>query len=147
MAAQTTYLDNMAGGYEGQVIEADGGENIVSRTIEDAAGIGFGKVAVIGADARGVKAPTAGGTFVGLTVRTQAIKDGEDKHAQYDNVSLLRRGVLLVKVGEAVAAGDTAYWTGTGAIMKTSASNNTFPMGAIFESAAANGGLARLRIG
>lgn len=153
MAAQTSYSETMTAGLEGMIAESDGGENIISRTIEDAAGIGFGKIAVVG-EAGGVVAPTEGGIFEGITVRTQAIADGASAHAQYDTVSLLRRGVIWVVAGEAVTAGAKAYWTADGAIVDSpddggdpAVNHNEFPMPARFETAAAEGALVKLRLG
>ena len=146
MPHQTTYLDNLASAVEGQQAHTE--RNIViSRNVALAA-IGFGKVAVQGATDGAVRAPASGETkFVGITVIDQAVDPSSpDEYPVGASAGVLRSGSVWVKVGEAVTAGDPAYFVpASGAIMKT-ASGNTLIPGGRFDTSAALNGLALLYI-
>lgn len=144
---QTTYSATMKPAIAGMVANMEI-SNTISRQIETAAGIGFGVVVVQGADDNGVRLPDASHlAFRGITVLdpTRDPQNG-DKYAQYDTAAVLTRGVIWVTVGAAVAAGDPAYFVpATGVITNVATSNTAIPDG-IFDSSAASGGLAKLRL-
>lgn len=148
MAVQTTYSERITAAQEGQLVDQEP-HRIVSRIVEDAAGIGFGKVALRGAGARGVKAPVAdAAAFVGITLRNPTV-DPElvDKYAQYDHASILLEGVVWVVAGAAVVAGDDVLYNDTtGAYHTTTGAGSIAIPNAIFDAGAAQGALVPIRI-
>src|SRR3569623_1204160 len=94
--------------------------NRISRTVEDSAGIAFGKACFRGSDDHGVTATPAAGTFMGIAISdvgVVALPGGTaDLNAQYATASLLNEGCIYVTVGANVADGDAAYVTSAGAI-------------------------------
>lgn len=144
-AVQTVYGGNIAPGFEGMPANMEL-RNTISRTIETSGGIGFGKPAYQGATEQGIA--TTGSVLRGVTevdhnVRPTAAQT--DGYPQGDTVSVMTRGVIWVVVSGAVTAGAPAYLTSAG-VWSATASGNTAVPNAMFDSPAANGGLARLRI-
>lgn len=152
---QFSYPGNLAPGYEGMVANMEV-TNIISRNIETAGGIGFGKPAYQGTADQGIA--TSGSVLRGVTVvdhfarpaayapnPVNAAATSGDAYAQGDTVSVLTRGVIWVVVSGAVTAGAPAYLT-SGQVWSATASGNTAVPNASFDSSAANGGLAKLRI-
>jgi len=115
---QTTYSNTIAHGYAGMVADGET-SNRISRTIEDAAGIGFGLPAYRGAGDHGCTG-TIGtlATFLGFTIAVagQGLVAGQtaDTYAQYDNVGILAGGAMYVAVKGAVVDG-AAITIGAGA--------------------------------
>lgn len=144
-AVQTTYNSRLSNGQVGQI--ADLGEgNVISKDVQAAAGIGFG-VAVIQGTADNQCNVGAAGVFLGVTVRDPAVDaSAGEKYVQYSNAGIMTRGQIWVLAGEAVVPGDVVYRTAAGALNKT-ASGNTLVVGARWESTAASGALAKLRLG
>lgn len=144
-AVQTNYNSRLSNGQVGQL--ADLGEsNVISRDVETSGGIGFGVAVVQGTSADQCKTGAAG-VFLGITVRDPAVDaTAGEKYVQYANASIMTRGVIWVTAGEAVAFGDAVYRTAAGVLNKT-ASGNTLVAGARWESAAASGALAKVRLG
>lgn len=143
-AVQTTYADNLSNGYPGMVADM-GLQDVISRDVEDAAGIAFGLPVVQGTADRQCKVAAAG-VFLGITIRdTTRDQRDLDKVAQRASAGILTRGVVWVTAGEAVAAGDAVYRTAAGVLNKTS-SGNTLIANARWETSAANGALAKLRL-
>jgi hypothetical protein len=64
---QSTYKTGYDAGYPGMVANGET-SNRISRTVEDSAGIAFGKAAFRGADDRGCTATPAAGKFMGITI-------------------------------------------------------------------------------
>lgn len=145
-AIQTAYADTISNGYPGQVADL-GLSNAISRDVEDAAGIAFGLPVVQGTLDRQVKVAAAG-VFIGITVRDQTLVGDThaDKYLQNETAAIMTDGVIWVTAGEAVVAGDVVYRTAAGVLNKTSASN-TLIVGARWETSAASGALAKLRLG
>lgn len=106
---QTTYSDNLAKGYPGMIANGET-RNVISRTCETAAGIGFGQPVWRGAGDHGCTL-TVGtlATFLGWAVahHGQALIAGQDadEYQQYDNVGILPFGAIYVNVKGAVADG------------------------------------------
>lgn len=67
MAIQSSYAENISALQAGQLVNQEPA-TIMSRIVETAAGIGFGKVVVQGANAKGVKVSAAAGTAAGAAV-------------------------------------------------------------------------------
>ncbi|ACL61744.1 structural cement protein Gp24 [Methylobacterium nodulans] len=143
---QTTYAGAMAPAFEGMVayMESDG---IISRVIETAGGIGFGKAAFQGATDDAIA--TTGAVFRGVTCTdhfpTLTIAGGAgDLHPKGDTVSVMHRGTVWVRATGAVTAGAPAFVTPAGGFSATASGNTAVP--AIFDSSGADGALVMLRL-
>ena len=143
---QSTYLDNFVAGYAGMVANGET-SNRISRTVEDAAGIAFGKAVFRGVGDHGCTATPAAGMLLGISIAHEAlgILPGEpaDVYAQYKTAAIMTMGVIWVIAGEAVNDSDQAYVTAAGAIVKTAA-GNTILTGWFFDTTAASGALVKL---
>lgn len=115
---QTAYLDTLVNAYAGMIANGEEG-NRISRTCEDAAGIGFGKPVYRGTGDHGVTA-TVGtlATFLGFTIAHEALGllagQTADLYQQYHAVGILTGGAIYVTVTGAVTDG-AALSVGTGA--------------------------------
>lgn len=115
---QSTYTDDLAVGYAGMVANGET-SNRITRTVETAAGIAFGRPVYRGSGDHGCTS-TVGtlATFLGFTIATsaQAPVAGQDadEYQQYDNANILTSGAMFVSVTGTVADG-AAITIGTGA--------------------------------
>ena len=139
------YKAEQDAGIAGAIVNTEN-KNIISRTVEDAAGIAFGLAVAQGVNDKGVRAVKTGDTaFVGVTVldRTASDLQGNGKFSHYESARILEEGVIWVEVTAAVKAGDAAAVDlATGKFNKAGAAM----AGARFETSAASGGLAQLRL-
>lgn len=143
-AVQTTYTATMAAGLEGMVVNSEP-EVVISRLVEGAAGIGFGKVAVQGTADNQIKPSAASTKYRGITVLDPVRPS--DKYDQYDTAAIMTKGVIWVQASVAVAVGDPVYYVpATGVFTNVSTSNTAIP-NAIFDSSTAGAGLAKVRLG
>lgn len=112
---QTSYTGVLAKGHAGMIANGET-SNRISRTCEDAAGIGFGLPVYRGTGDHGCTA-TVGtlATFLGWTVATSALgpSTDADEYQQYDNVTILTSGAIYVAVKGVVTDG-AALTVGTG---------------------------------
>lgn len=138
MALQTTYNETMAAFVEGMIPDMRTPGADVSRNVETAAGIGFGKAVGQGTADRQIKAISTGEAtvFTGVTVRdtTQL----QDSYPQYETARVRTKGPVVVAVSVAVSAGDTAYVIPASGLFTKTASGNT-KIGTFETSAEANG--------
>jgi hypothetical protein len=145
---QTSYSETIAAGYPGMVANGET-SNRISRTCEDAAGIGFGKAVFRGSGDHGCTATVGtSATFLGVTIATSALAltagVDADEYQQYDNVPIMSAGAIWVTAGEAVADGSQVYAdASTGAFVDTSTSNILLT-GWFFDTTAANAALVRI---
>lgn len=143
-AIQTTYSATHARWVEGMVLNMEPND-IITRIAEDAEGIAFGKVGVQGTADNQVVDSEATAKFVGIAVLDITRPTG--KYEQYENVALMKKGVIVVQASEAVAVGDPVYYTpATGVLSKTSTSN-TLIANAQWDTSTSGAGLAALRLG
>lgn len=145
---QSSYADDYAKGFPGLVANGET-SNRISRTVEDAAGIAFGRAVFRGAGDHGVTATPAANTFMGVTIAdvgvVPAVVGGDvDEYPQYATAGILFEGCIYVMVGEDVTDGAAAYVTAGGAFVDTSTSNTAIP--AVFDETVTSGGICRLRI-
>lgn len=149
MVVQTTYEAATPKLVAGLVVSQDTVTNVISRTVEDAAGIGFGLVVCQGANDRGIIKPAGGAAaYRGITVRSRTVDaDAPDLYKQNDpNAEVMTKGVVAVTASVAVSAGDAAYFVdATGVITNVSTGNVAIP-GGIFDADAGIGELVPLRI-
>lgn len=143
--AQTVYADTLAAGFAGMVANGET-SNRITRTCEDAAGIGFGVPVYEGTAPHTCTRTATAGKLLGITIADQhlGLVSGQDadEYAQYENVAIMTQGVIFVTAGEAVTARAPAYDTGT-AIVDTATDNDAMT-GWEFDEAAANGALVKL---
>ncbi|MFC3711274.1 hypothetical protein ACFOMD_01745 [Sphingoaurantiacus capsulatus] len=137
---QTSYSDTPPAGFAGMVAESEPSTRI-SRSVEDGAGIAFGKAAFRGSGPRGCTATPAANAFLGFVAADSA--GSADVVAQHGSAAILTKGVIFVTTGEAVTAGAPVYVTSGGGIVDTASSNTAAP-GWVFDTAAANGALVRI---
>lgn len=125
MPVQSSYSENIRPALEGMIANTEPNK-LISRNVETAAGIGFGKVVQQGADADGcisdlnTSAMTAQ-TFLGITVRERSVRpETPNLFAQYESARIMREGVIWVTTAATVAPSDIVTVTlATGAIGKT----------------------------
>lgn len=143
-AVQTNYLGNQPVAFEGMQASMSP-PDIVSRIVEDAAGHGFGKAAFQGTTEQGIA--KTGSIFVGVTLVDHMARPntaGSDLAAKGETLAVMQKGTVWVLVSGAVTVGAPAYVTSAGAFTATSTSNTAIK--AVFESAASDGQLARLKL-
>ncbi|WP_395175051.1 hypothetical protein [Roseibium alexandrii] len=152
MAVQTTYNETMDAARAGQIVNTEHKE-LISRTVEDAAGFGFGIPVAQGSNDKGATATLTGvSEIVGITVRERSTNPATpDKRGQYESTLLMRKGVIWVVVTDAggVDAGDLVWinlTNGTFSNADVGSSNGLQLSGCRWETSAANGALAQLRV-
>lgn len=138
---QTSYSENIGVGQAGAPAAPDWDAD--SRIVETEAGIGFGLAVSRGAGDRGVV--IGGAQFVGISLHdvTQP-PDNVDEYSEGENIGVMTRGLIYVVAALPVEAGQVVrYNETTGAL---SDSDGTLIAGATWESSAAQGGIAKLRL-
>lgn len=142
-AIQSTYSASHARWFEGMVLNQEPAD-IVTRVAEDAEGIGFGKVGVQGTLDNQVVDSEATAKFVGIAVADPG--QPADIYAQYANVALMKRGVIVVMASVAVAVGDPVYYVPATGVLTNVSTSNTLIAGATWDTSTAAAGLAALRL-
>lgn len=153
MATQTTYSENQAQAVAGAIASTEP-STLISRTVEDAAGIGFGKIVQQGAGDNGCTADLDTSdidatSFLGITVRERSTNPATpDKFAQYESARIMRKGVAWVQASLQVAAGDPVYVVrATGALHNASDAARVLIPNARWETSTSGAGLAKIRLG
>lgn len=140
-AVQTTYGMNLAPAFEGMIADSTD-HTIVSKQVETAAGIGYGKVCVKGTGDDQVKVSAASLAFIGIAVASHDYL--ADVHPQYSTAPVMIEGELWVITSVAVVAEDLAYYVpATGVLTNVSTSNTLIGK---FKSSGGIGALVKLRI-
>lgn len=142
-AIQTTYAATHARWVEGMQLNMEPCV-IVSRVAEDVEGIGFGKVCVQGTLDNQVVDSEATVKFAGIAVLDTTRPT--NKYEQYDNVAVMKKGVIVVTASVAVAVGDPVYYVPATGVLTNSASGNTLIAGAQWDTSTSGAGLAALRL-
>ena len=106
---QNTYTETPAFGYPGMVANGET-SNRISRTIEDAAGVGFGVPVYRGTGDHGCTATVGtAATFLGFTIADHGVAvvagGTADTFAQYRTVGIMTGGVMWVTNTGAVTDG------------------------------------------
>lgn len=143
---QSSFGSTIPTGYPGMIANAEK-QNRITRTIEDAGGIGFGKAAFRGAGDHGITATPTAGKFMGVSIvdHGQVRRTGvaADTYGQYENVPLLQRGTVCVLASASVADGDAVYVTAGGLFTNVVGANIPLP-GWVFDTTVASGAIARI---
>lgn len=145
---QTVYSTEYPVGYAGMVANGET-SNRISRTVEDATAIPFGRAVFRGAGDHGVT-QTQSGQFLGITIANYAAPPVAatgvqvDSYPQYSTAGIMTQGVIWVVAGEAVTDGAQVYAAAAdGALVDTSTSN-TILTDWFFQDTAASGALVRI---
>lgn len=143
---QSTTLTDYVAGFPGML--ADGNvTNRPSGTVEDSAGIAFGKAAFQGTADRGLTA-TPGTKFKGITIANAGVVAplgaSADTYLQYASASLCDMGDIWVAAGSNTTPGAAVYVTSGGVFTATSSSNTAIP--ATFMDTVTSGSPVRLRV-
>ena len=155
---QSTYSKAISAARAGQIANEEP-VVLISRTVVDAAGIGFGKV-VQEAATDGSKdgqctadldtSDMDAYTFLGITVRERSVRpETPSKFAQYESARIMRKGIIWVDVAGAVKAGQDVTVTLASGVLGTAgvgAGVVAIP-NARWESSTSGAGLAKLRLG
>jgi len=149
MAIQTTYSENIRTGVAGHIPDMTQAD-IISRTVEASAGLGFGIGVVQGTLDKAVRAIASSGDvaadFVGVTVLDRSVAAGTDKYAQYDSAAILKKGPILVVASVAVVAGDAVALTAAGAWAKVAGTDGIVVPNARWDTSAGIGEIAQIFI-
>ncbi|SFH29387.1 capsid cement protein [Ensifer sp. OV372] len=143
-AIQTTYAATHARWVEGMNLNMEPSV-VVTRLAEDVEGIGFGKVAVQGTADNQVVDSEATAKFAGIAVLDTTRPTG--KYEQYDNVAVMKKGVIVVQASVAVAVGDPVYYVPATGVLTNVSTSNTLIAGAQWDTSTSGAGLAALRLG
>jgi hypothetical protein len=139
---QSTYADNIDAGYAGAIVNTEP-RTLISRTVEDAAGIAFGLAVMQGTEDKGCVV-SDGSEVLGVTVRDQSVDPSTpDKFAENEEARIMTKGVVWVANSGGVAAGDVVHSLASGALSNT---GGTVVAGARWDTTASDGELAQLRL-
>lgn len=152
--AQSSYGNAPAIGLPGAIANEELA-NIISRTVETAAGINFGQPAARSAtpaNEHSCRLMASGAVFLGLAVLNRAVAadaDDPDNYAQYATAALMTQGNMFVTAGGTVAPGDDVTWnTSTGRYSTTAADGTNLAIpGARFETNGGNGDIVEISLG
>lgn len=143
---QTNYSSDLVAGYPGMVANGET-SNRITRTIDDAAGIAFGRAAFRGPAEHTCTATPTAGALLGITIAHEVLGQvaGQtaDTYPRYENVAIMTLGVIWVTAGATVTRGEQAYVTSAGAFTN-SASGNVILPGWFFDTAGASGAIVKL---
>lgn len=148
MAVQTNYNTELDAGVAGHVANMVPA-TIISRTVQETNGIGFGLPTAQGTNDLTVTSWDSGDTaVVGITVRNRSVDaNSPDEYADGDNAGLLTQGAIWVDAAVAVSAGDDVFVTDAGTFTNTSASGaNVQVNSARWETSTSGAALAVVRI-
>ncbi|PHP66542.1 hypothetical protein CSC94_12695 [Zhengella mangrovi] len=152
MAVQTTYSDKMAAAFNGMIANEEPSV-LISRTVETSGGVGFGIPVIQGSTDDGCDEVAAStDAVIGITCRDQSVNPAAaDTFGEGASALLMRSGVIWVTVTDAggVAAGDPVWVKvadGTFSNADVGTDGSLKLAGCRWESSAANGGLAKIRV-
>ncbi|QIG73247.1 hypothetical protein EVC02_026 [Rhizobium phage RHph_N17] len=150
---QSTYTENMRVAVEGQRANMEP-VKLISRSVEDVAGLGFGIVVQQGATDKGCTADLNTSAmdvfkFLGVTVRERGVNpETPNGWAKGESALIMREGCIWVAVDGAVAAGnDVTVTLATGKLGTKAVAAGIIQLpNARWGTSAADLGLAQLRL-
>jgi hypothetical protein len=151
MAVQTAYQINQDALYAGQLVEL-GPRDVVSRSVETAAGAAFGLAVSPGTDAARQIVIGGDATFLGITVRELsregAANTGAVQYNETETAAVMRWGYIAVVCPTGCIVGDVAnYVDATGVIDSGAATTGeTDITGAAWQTVTAAGEIGILRL-
>ena len=134
-------------GYAGMVANGET-SNRISRTVEDATAIPFGRAVFRGAGDHGVT-QTQTGQFLGITIANYAAGAAPtgvqaDVYPQYSTAGIMTQGVIWVVAGEDVTDGAQVYAAAAGGALVDTSTSNVILTGWFFQDTVASGALVRI---
>ncbi len=148
-AVQTSYATFQSAAFLGMMANGEWVTNVVSRVVDPAAAVpvNFGDPVVQGASEQTVVSANGGtGVFRGIAIRDATLPPtASDQYAATMTVGVVTKGVVWVNATVAVSPGQPAFFTPAG-LLTNVATGNTAIAGALWESATAGIGLAKLRL-
>lgn len=147
-ALQSAYTSTLQPGVPGLIADMRN-RTVRSLTSQSASNMAFGVPVYQGAsdDVCLGAADTGIGAFLGISVLDPAVRPAfNNAYGPGDTVGVLTKGPIWVTAASATTPQAPVYVTPAGAFTAT-ASGNTLIPNAVFETTAASGGVARLRIG
>jgi len=151
MAVQTAYTINQDALYAGMIVDL-GPRDIVSRSVETAAGAAFGIAVSPGTDAERQIVIGGDDTFIGITVRELsregAANTGAIQYNETETAAVMRWGQIAVVCPTGCIVGDPAnYVDATGVIDSGAAgAGETDIAGATWQTVTAAGEIGILRL-
>lgn len=140
---QPNYNKTQSIGFEGARADMRSFE-VVSRLCQPAS-IAFGKAVIRGTADNQVTIGGAG-SFVGLSYRDITLPaENADVYKTGDTVGVMTRGTMYAVPTANVADGDPVYYTAAGALTNASSGNTLIP-NAVWETTAASGNIAVVRL-
>lgn len=148
---QSTYATSIPVGYPGMIANGET-SNRISRTVEDAAGIAFGRAAFRGSGDHGVTA-TPSANLMGIVIADPGIQPlpggvAADIVPQYGSAAILTQGVIWVVAGSNTTDGAAVYVgdgdPDTAGIFTTSSTGNVALTGWTFQDTVSEGALVRI---
>jgi hypothetical protein len=148
---QPTYTQGYAVGYPGMVANGEK-SNRLSRTVEDTAGIAFGKAAFRGVGDHGITATPAAGALMGITMADISVQSlagvvpggvAADIYPKFSSAGLLNEGEIWVTAGGPTTDGAPVYVAADGTFSTT---NTGTAIPAVFDDTVASGAMVRLRV-
>ncbi len=150
MSAQTSYSIDQGKAYAG-LIYALAPHNIVSRSVETIAGIGFGVAVSRGTDADS-QIVVGGAAFLGIAIRSLehegVANSGDIKWDQNETAGVLRNGYIWAVCPSGCVPGNAVNYVRATGVLDSGAAvaGETSLDGATWETTAAAGELAVIRI-
>jgi hypothetical protein len=148
---QSSYTNDIPVGYAGMVANQET-SNRITRQVEDAAGIAYGRAAFQGANARGITG-TPSANFIGFTMATYSggsvtfpSTNTDPVYAQLASAGVLEKGVIWVNSTTAATARGAVYVTPAGAVSNSATGNTALPANVTFDDTITAAGLVRVRI-
>ncbi len=151
MSAQTSYSINKPVAYPG-LIYAQAPHEIASRSVETAAGIGFGLAVSRGTDTEN-QVVIGGASLLGITVRSLdregAANNGGISYLEKETAGILRSGSIWATCPTGCVPGDVVNYNTTTGVLDSGAAGTGEALvpNAVWDSVGAAGDLAVIRIG
>lgn len=149
MSVQDTYLEEMRFGVAGQIVNTVPA-TLISRTVEDVAGIGFGLAVTQGTNDKGCSAFGSGDTTIlGITVRERSIDANDaDEFGEGTDARVMTKGVVWVTCATGCSAGDGVFVRPSNGDFQDSNANSAVQIvGARWDTSADAAGIAQVRLG
>lgn len=124
--------------------------NRITRTCEDAAGVGFGRAVFRGANDMGATKTVAATDLLGITMSDRGLPTlpgaTVDTFPQYYNLPIMERGAIWVTAGAAFPAAGVgvSVLTATGEFVPAGTASSTPLPNWVADTVTANGGMVRI---
>lgn len=147
-AIQSSYPTSIPAGFPGLVANMET-FNSVTKTVEDATAIGFGRAVWRGTGDDGVTLAATANTLIGFVIADKAQlaytpSATVDAVPQYADCAVLTQGVIWVTVSGNTTDGAQVYVTPTGGTITATSTSNVAATGWFFEDTQNGGGLVRI---